>query len=344
MGESQHLLAQAARRETGNPRRAAAAPRRLGADATRRYALLIAWFSVIVVFGILKPTEFLSFNNVRTILGTQAVLLLLALSALPAFVAGEYDLSIAGNLSVSLVLFGYLNVVNHWPLLPTVVVVLVFGALVGSVNGLLIVGTGVQSLIVTLGMGTALGGLGVAINPQTTGGVSPALVAFARTQLFGLPLAFYYALGLTLLLWYFFVYTPTGRHLYFVGSGRDVARLTGIGVDRMRFAAFLFSGLGSSFAGLVLAGSLGASDPNVGSSYLLPVFAAVFLGATAIQPGRFNAWGTFIAVYFLVTGITGLQLMGLSGWVSDVFYGASLAIAVTLAQIASRRATSAARP
>ena len=67
-----------------------------------------------------------------------------------------------------------------------------------------------------------------------------------------------------------------------------------------------------------------------------PAFSAAFLGSTTIEPGRFNAWGTFVAVYFLVTGITGLQLLGLSGWIESVFYGASLVLAVALARVVSR--------
>ena len=58
-----------------------------------------------------------------------------------------------------------------------------------------------------------------------------------------------------------------------------------------------------------------------GLSFLLPGFAAAFLGSTTITPGRFNPWGTFIAVYFLVTGITGLAIMGVQTWVQSVFYG-----------------------
>ena len=70
---------------------------------------------------------------------------------------------------------------------------------------------------------------------------------------------------------------------------------------------------------------------------LILLFAAAFLGSTAIVPGRFNAWGTFIAVYFLVTGITGLQYLGYAGWPEQVFYGGSLVLAVTLSHLAGRR-------
>ena len=91
-------------------------------------------------------------------------------------------------------------------------------------------------------------------------------------------------------------------------------------------------GLFAGIAGVVSTGTSGAADPNSAASLLLPAFAAAFLGATAITPGRFNPWGTFIAAYFLQTGISGLQLRGAEGYVQQLFYGGALIIAL----IASR--------
>ena len=142
---------------------------------------------------------------------------------------------------------------------------------------------------------------------------------------------------MTVLAWYVYARTPLGRYLYFVGSGRDVARLSGIKVDTLRAGALVAAGVISAFAGVVLAGVLGSSSPSVSGHYLLPAFAAVFLGATAITPGRFNPWGTFVGVYFLITGITGLELLGLIGWIEQVFYGAALIIAVALSRLAAGR-------
>jgi ribose transport system permease protein len=106
-------------------------------------------------------------------------------------------------------------------------------------------------------------------------------------------------------------------------------------VEQIRVGSFLASAFFAAVAGVVLAGWLSASDVNVANSFLLPSFAAVFLGASVINPGRFNAWGTFVAVYFLVTGITGLELLGLAGWIEYIFYGASLVLAVALSQTIS---------
>jgi ribose transport system permease protein len=125
--------------------------------------------------------------------------------------------------------------------------------------------------------------------------------------------------------------------MLFTGANREVARLSGINVDRLRAGSLIVSSLIGAVAAVILAGVLGSADPNAANGYLLPPFAAAFLGATAITPGRFNPWGAFIAVYFLITGIVGLQILGLSGWIEQVFYGGALVLAVTLSRLAANR-------
>lgn len=309
---------------------------RLG-DFAERYGLLVVWALVIIAFSLLRPETFATWANVENILGSQAVLVILTLGLLVPFTAGEFDVSVSGIASISLVLIGWLNVIHGWPIGLAIAVALGAGLIVGMVNAFFVVIVGVQSIVVTLGTQTLLVGIGLGINTSVTGGISQHLVDAVRTQVFGIPLEFYYGLLLTIVAWYVYSYTPLGRWLYFVGAGRNVARLSGIPVDAVRFGSFLASGLICAFAGVVLAGTIGASDPNVGGTFLLPAFAAAFLGATAIKPGRFNPWGSFIAVYFLVTGITGLQLMGLAGWIEQVFYGTALVLAVALSTLAGRR-------
>ena len=265
------------------------------------------------------------------------MLLIIAVGLVVPLAAGEFDLSVASVAGLSLILIGWLNVIHHWPIGAAIAVVLACGLLVGAVNAFFVVVARVDSFIVTLGTGTVLVGITYGIGTQSVGGISPSLVNAMHQSFLGLPLAFYYGLALTVIVWYVMSHTPLGRYLYFVGSGRDVARLSGVKVESLRAGSFLVSALIAAFAGVVLAGWLGASDPTVASSYMLSSFAAAFLGASIIHPGRFNAWGTFIAVYFLVTGITGLELLGLAGWIESVFYGASLVIAVALTRTIALR-------
>jgi ribose transport system permease protein len=195
----------------------------------------------------------------------------------------------------------------------------------------------IHSLIVTLGTGTFLHGVTLWISSsRTIGGVDWSLVnAVILTRFLGIPLAFYYALVLALL--YVFEFTSLGRKALFVGRGREVARLSGIPVTRVRLLCFVVSGVFGAIAGVLYAGTSGSADPNSGTQLMLPAFAAAYLGATTITPGRFNPLGSAIAVYLLVTGITGLSILGVDTFVQDLFYGGALVIAVALSQLVRGR-------
>jgi ribose transport system permease protein len=213
------------------------------------------------------------------------------------------------------------------------------GALIGAVNAFFVVVLRIPSLVVTLGTASLITGLVQWIsNSSTIGGISPWLVRnVAENQLFGLSFAFYYALIAAALVWYVFTYTPLGQRLLFVGRGREVARLVGIDVGMVRAGCLIASSMMAALAGIIYVGVLGAADPVSGLNFLLPAFAAAYLGATSIVPGRFNAWGAFIAVYFLSSGITGLSMLGIPLWVTNVFNGGALILAVTLSQFARGR-------
>lgn len=301
-----------------------------------RYGIILIWALITIVFSLLRPQSFGTMTNFRTILGTQAVLLILTLGLLVPLTVGEYDLSVASIMSVSSIMVAELAGVHHVNVLIAALITLVFGLAVGLLNSLVVVRLGVSSFITTLGIGTLLGGVSYGISGSATVGNIPSkLLTFAAHDIFGLPMAFYYGVVLCFVLWYVFEHTPLGRHLVFVGEGREVARLSGLAVSRIRTGALVTSALTASVVGLLQAGVVGAAEPGGGSAFLLPAFAAAFLGSTAIKPGRFNAWGAFVAVYFLVTGITGLELLGYTGWVQDVFYGGALVIAVSLGRIAA---------
>jgi ribose transport system permease protein len=308
-------------------------------DVAQRYGLVAVWILVIAVFGLLKPESFLTSGNFSTIVGSQAVLVVLTLGLIIPMTTGDFDLSIAFNLTLCSMVIAVLNVNHHVPIGLAILLALLVGAAVGLLNGLIITFFAIDAIIVTLGVGTLLGGVTLWISDSTTiSGVSQSLVKpVILDRLFGVPLEFYYGLAACVVLWYVFEYTPLGRRLLIVGRGRNVARLSGLRVQRIRIGALVASGLGGALAGVLYTGTSGAADPTSGADLLLPAFAAAFLGATAIMPGRFNPWGSIIAVYFLVTGITGLQILGVASFVQELFYGGALVIAVCLSQLARKR-------
>jgi ribose transport system permease protein len=299
-----------------------------------RYALIGVWLVLIAVFSLLLPDTFFTGRNFRIIFGSQTILLVLTLGLVIALAVSEYDLSVGAVLSFAFQTTVILNVVVGLPIGWTVLIVVLAAVLFGALNAMVIVFVGVHSIIATLASATLLTGFVQLISDnKIVTGVSGNLLAVTNTRLLGLPLLSYYGLGFCFFIWYVLQHTPVGRYLYFVGQGTEVARLAGVNVKAVRVGALIAAAVVAAVAGILLAGVRGSSTPENGAAWLLPAYAAAFLGATAVVPGRFNAWGSFVAVYFLVTGFTGLQLAGLSSWVQDVFYGGSLLIAVALARL-----------
>jgi ribose transport system permease protein len=304
-----------------------------------RIALLVVWLGLVVVYGLVLPQSFLSWGNFSILFASYSPAAMLALAIIVPLTAGDYDLSVGATLTLASALIGVLNVWMHWPILAVLVVAVLTGVVVGLVNALFILFFRIPSLVVTLGTTSVMTGLAQWItNSSTIGGIDEGLVmAVVGGRLFGVPYAFYYALIAAVGMWYVFDYTPIGRRLLFVGRGREVARLNGISVDRVRLGALVTSGVLSALAGILYAGVLGSADPYSGLNFLLPAFAAAFLGATTILPGRFNPWGVIAAVYFLATGITGLTMLGIPLWVTNVFNGGALILAVTVSQLTRGR-------
>jgi len=310
-------------------------------DIAQRYALPAVWGLLCLFFSVLPSTRdtFPTTGNFSTIFGSQAIIVVLTLGLLVPLTTGDYDLSVAYNLTLSSMVLAVLNANHHWPIGWAILAALAASVTVGIVNGAFVIIFGIDPFIVTLGTGTFVYGVVLWISASNTiSGVSNTLVNPVIVDRFlGIPLCFYYGIALCVIIWYVFEFTPLGRKLLIVGRGRNVARLSGLRVNRIRWGALIISGLISGIAGVLYAGTTGAADPSSGSQLLLPAFAAAFLGATTVMPGRFNPWGSLIAVYFLVTGITGLQLMGVESFVQQLFYGGALVLAVALSQIARRR-------
>jgi ribose transport system permease protein len=323
------------------PARAQRRAARPGGSFLVRFGLLVAWAAVIVGFALMSDV-FMTSGNWASILRSQAVLVVLAFSLIPTLTAGEYDLSVAASLALSAMLVAILTVQHEWSTPLAVLAAILAAGVVGVVNAVLVVGIGIDSLIATLGTQTFLAGIILKIsNGETLSGVPAGLVDLVNTPKIGqLPLGFFYALALCLVLWYIAEYTPLGRRLLFVGRNRNVSRLSGLHVSRLRAGSFIFGGLMGGLAGVIYVGTSGSADPTSGLTLLLPAMAAVFLGSTAIFPGTFNSWGALIGAYFLATGINGLALLGIGVYVQNLFYGAALVIAVAIAVIAGRRRTS----
>ena len=299
------------------------------------YVLLV----IIAIFSIWLPDTFPDLATVKQILNGNAVLAMIALSLLIPLTAGTFDLSTAYTASFSGVLVAKL-IVADVPLELAVLISLAAALAIGLMNGLVVVVLKVDSFIGTL----ATSSLILALISMVTGDrtiqdpkLSGRFLDIGQQTIFGLTLPVYYTLIIAGVIWYLLEATATGRRLYATGFNERTARLAGVRVDKLRFGSLIASAFIGGIAGIVLTSILGSGTPSAGPPYLLPAFAAVFLGATQFRGGRFNVPGTLIAILLLGTGIIGLGLAAQPPWMQNMFTGVVLIASLAAAGVQRRK-------
>jgi ribose transport system permease protein len=297
-----------------------------------RYSGLYVLALFIIVFGLLKPNLFLTSGTFHSVAATQAVTAMLGLAVVIPLAAGVFDLSVGANVQFSAVLVSMLQQKWHFNMWTAILITLCAAALVGVVNGLIVVRLHVSSFIATLGTATIL----LAVQTIVTSNLDPlpatghAWISLTQSTFLGVQAVFWYLIVLAAVLWWALERMPVGRYIRGVGSNHDAARLSGVRVGRYWFISLVLCGTVAGIAGVSYASNVGPSL-TFGNALLLPAYAAAFLGFTQITPGRFNIVGTLIAVYVLAVGVQGLEDLTSVQWLSDMFNGVTLIGAVSFA-------------
>jgi ribose transport system permease protein len=295
---------------------------------------------IIVVFSLWLPHTFPTVSTVKQVVDNYAIYALAALALVVPLSAGVFDISVPYTMSLCGVTAADLIAAHGFSVPLAIVVALIVALVVGTINGIVVVVFNIDSLIGTLATGSLIQAMNSYITGDTPINSTKLLGSFAniaQTTFGGVTLPVIYAVVVAAVIYLLQEHTATGRRLYAVGFNRQAARLAGVRANRLRFGSLLTSAVIAGLGGIVLASSLGTGDPTSGNSYLLPSFAAVFLGATQLKEGRFNVGGTIIAILLLGTGITGLGLANAATWTTSMFTGVVLiaALAITIRQRAS---------
>lgn len=317
------------------------------ANLVATYGLLIVFVLIMLIFGALRPSSFLTTTNINAILVGQSVTAILALAEMLPLSTKQFDLSIGYHMGMAQVLVVGLQVQQGlgWP--EACALILVFSALAGFVNGILVTWLGIDSFIATMGAGALFYGVtNWYSNGEQIGGMDlPESFTNLTGIVHGVPLPALYVGAIAVILWLVTERLPLGRNLYVIGANARAAELTGINISRHVIGAFVASGVLSGFAGLVLGSILQTGTPSVGPEYLLPAFAATLLGATSIKPGRVNVIGTLLSVLVLAFSFSGVQQLGAPFYLQYFFNGGILIVAVGLSVYATqRRRRAAAKP
>lgn len=305
----------------------------LEALSFRRISALYIFIGLFIVFSIWVPDTFLDTNTWQAMLDDQAITALTAVGLLIPLSAGTFNLAIGSQVGVGSILSAWLLSNQGFSIPVTIVLTLAGGGVIGLITGLLIVRARIDSFIATLGMSSVL----LALVTWISGGqqilnLGQSYQKLGTNKFLGITYPVYIMLIMSLLAWYVLERTAAGRRVYATGGNLDAARLAGVRTSATIILSLVACGVIASMAGALISSRLATGDPTVGPAYLLPAFAAAFLGSTQFRGGRYNVWGTVLAVYVLATGVKGLQLAGAPVWIPDLFNGLALLLAVGMAK------------
>ena len=276
--------------------------------------LILLWLIALAIFAVRAPA-FFSLANFTSILQFSTLLALVTLGQTLVILAGGggIDLSVGGIVSLSGLSIAFL-MKQGTPVFVAATGGILFGGMLGSINGLIITRLRLLPLIVTLGTYYTYNGLAFAL----TGGASitglPSYFSIlGQGAVLAVPLhTLVFVLPIFVVLMFILTQTPLGRWIYAIGSNEKASRLVGLPVNAIRLGVYILSGLLAALAGLVADSWLLSARPNIGENLELLSLTATLLGGTSILGGSGGLAGSLVAVLFFTSLQVGLQMLNIN--------------------------------
>lgn len=301
-----------------------------------RFGTLIALALLFIAFATLIP-GFSRSANLMNILQQISLLAIISEGFTMALIVDELDLAFPGVASLAGVVSAGLLFKGISPL-AAIALSLCIGLAFGLFTGFLVTGIGISSLIATLASGIIAGGTIY----MYTGGLSfygemPAsFLALGRGYIGPMPIVILLMAIVVIAAQVFISTTRAGAYLQATGQNTRAARLMGINTSAYKVLAFVLSGLGAAFTGILLTARLGSANPEGASGYMMDTFAAALLGMTVLSRGRANPFGTFIGALMIGIINNGMTLAGAPYYMQDIIKGVIIILSVALTALYSR--------
>lgn len=287
--------------------------------------------ALIVLMAILAfmTDNFLSYYNVSVVVRQAAFVGLVALGQTLVLLVGGIDLSVGACAGLSAIVGSI--ALTQWGLHPWLVIpfAMVFGFMMGTINGIFVAGLRLNPFIVTLATWEIFAGLtlviteGYPIRP-----LGDRFTIFGQGTLFGVPLPVVFFLVAAVILIWVLSQTRFGRNIFAVGGNRDAAVLAGIRANWVEFTVFGLAGMFAGLAGILFASRMDAGQPSVGEGWLMGAITAAILGGTSLRGGQGSVVGTVLGALLLAVLANGTVLLNVSGFWQRVIVGAVVLVAV----------------
>ena len=302
---------------------------------------IVFGLAAIMLFLALNTGTFLTGRNFINLFDQAAVVGLLAAAATLCIISGVFDLSSTATLAVSAI--SGVMLTQHFGVAAGFFGALLVGALLGTITGLIVVSTKVNSFIGTLAVSIIYRGLAIVITGGAIVAPLPDQLASFQTwtwpSLFGLTAGSVLMLAMTAVLGIVLWRTTFGRRIYAVGGNQEAARLSGIRTGSIHVAVFAISGLCSAMAGMILASRAGSAQPAMAIGIELTAIAAVVIGGTSILGGQGAMWRAFVGVMILTVISNGFNLLHWDTTYQQVVTGILILVAVAADGLFFRKST-----
>ncbi|HZG91467.1 MAG TPA: ABC transporter permease [Pseudonocardia sp.] len=309
-----------------------------------RLQQLLAFAGLIVIFGffaVVSPV-FLNYGNVTNILFSTVVIGTLALGTTFVIISGGIDLSIGTGMALCAVMSGVLIVGSGLPVPLGVLLTILFGGLIGLVNGFNVAVLGLPPFIATLAMMLVAQGLALVVSgsapiyfTDAPGYTDISIGTLVPGS--GFPNAVLILALAAVLAGLLLNKTVLGRYTYSIGSNEEATALSGIDVRRWKILIYTLAGLFTGLAGIMISARLGSAQPATGMGYELQAIAAVVIGGTSLSGGKGSIVGTVIGALIISVLNNGLQIMSIPQEWQNVILGCVILLAVYADQARKRR-------
>lgn len=303
--------------------------------------MIFVFFALWLFFIFSAPETFLSPQIYFAFMATTPLFAIMALPLTMVIIAGEMDLSFPSIMAIGMVAFIFIFEPTGNVTL-AILAALSAGIASGILNGGLVVGIGIPSLVATIGTQFFLRGLSLVLlegRGVTLVGARESFVyeLFVGKAIGRIPNQFWWSIAIAILCWIILNRTRLGAHIYLIGDNEQSARLMGVNVNRTRMAVFIIIGLAAAFAGVLASLQVSFFWPSLGEGYLLSTLASVFLGGTSVFGGTGTILGTFLGSYIIGAINAGIVAIGLTGFWTELIYGLIIVVSVSMHVILRRR-------
>lgn len=296
----------------------------------RTITLSFTIIGILLLFSVIYPALFPTFDNMRQVLLNLSVDAIVAVGMMLLMISGGFDLSVgsvvafAGGLCAWLMFFHDINV-------PTALMLSLLASLsIGFVNGYFVAYVGINPLIQTLAMMGIVRGFALMVSGAGIQDLPYWFNAIGQSKFLGIQMPVWYMLFTVLLFSFLLSRTVFFRRYYYIGSNEKAATLSGIPVKKMKLYGFMLTSLLAGAAGILLASRLGAAMSTSGEGMELRVITAVILGGASLSGGSGKITGALLGVIFMGLVSNIMTIARISGYWQQIILGVILITAICI--------------